>query len=662
MNKCVVFTLLVVLLDLTLAASNVGGAGGSATSTNLYLTDSHRDKLAKVIEPGLKLTDVESVYYAVVGLKQLGRTIPNSLDICNYLIKSCDKNEYKNAESINYIASTWKAIGSCSSSLPTSTLISTLNAVVDSSSSSIADYYHVASAHAALGRKIDTTVVAKLSKILEAASKKEESLLNLGYIFHIAAELGPAGKFALNKIEDTIIQADEVDGKLLQFEGGLSVTSLIVTGIEKLSMAFEKLPPVTSQQIVKLTNYLLSRLTVQQPKGVVYLLSALNMLAKNKVSKPVAITLAENGNVISAKQPYVTVKVCDVLGNPLVAVPNVVANSASRVSDDVVVISKQNFKPSTTDKTLFMLNFNDIKPQRDFYKVDVAAGAASNAVEVKVITDVKVDYLEIGTGDADQTTQPKLVKVSHPNKLSTKIEADSQQKIVMKFMLRDTMNDKPMRVHQAFVRFSTIDKVTNQLREVIFVAEPDSTNVYKFDMPIGSSAQTFNYESGQYAVNVIIGDALLSNSFEWYLGDVSLKFPDKSNEVTSTDKSATGGTYKQKANTYVPKPEIKHMFREPEKRPPVLVSNLFTGLCLAPVLILLVLWVKLDVNVSKFPFSISAIVFHLGLGSIFVLFGIFWLQLNMFVTLRYLFGLGVVTFLSGSKLLSHINQSQKLSR
>lgn len=648
---------MVILLDLTFAVSNVGGV----TSTNSYLTDLHRNKLAKVIEPGLSLTNVESVYYAVVGFEQLGRSIPNSLDICNYLLKSCNKDEYKNAESINYISSAWKAIGSCSSSLPINSLINTLNTVIDSSSSSIADYYHVASAYRALGRKIDPTNVAKLSKILETALKKEESLLNLGYIFHIASELGPAGKFALNKIEDTIIQADEIDGKLLQFEGGLSVTSLIVTGIEKLSISFEKLPPVTSQQIVKLTNYLLSRLTVQQPKGVIYLLSALNMLAKNKVSKPVAITLVDNGNIISAKQPNVIVKVCDVLGNPLVAIPNVIANSASRVSDDVVVISKQNFQPSSTDKTLFMLNFNDIKPQRGFYKIHISAGAASNTVEIKAITDVKVDYLEIGTGDADQTTQPKLVKTIYPNKLSTKIEADSQQKIVMKFMLRDTLNDKPMRVHQAFVRFSTIDKTTNQLREVIFVAEPDTTNVYKFDMPIGNSAQTFNYESGQYAVNIIIGDALLSNSFEWYLGDVSLKFPDKSNEVASSDKS-TGGVYKQKPNIYVPKPEIKHMFREPEKRPPVFVSNLFTGLCLAPVLILLVLWIKLDVNISKFPFSISAIVFHLGLGSIFVLFGIFWLQLNMFVTLRYLFGLGVVTFLSGSKLLSYINQSQKLSR
>lgn len=60
---------------------------------------------------------------------------------------------------------------------------------------------------------------------------------------------------------------------------------------------------------------------------------------------------------------------------------------------------------------------------------------------------------------------------------------------------------------------------------------------------------------------------------------------------------------------------FQHMFRQPEKRPPVFVSNLFTALCLAPILILLALWAKLGVNISKFPFSLSAVVFHLGLAS-----------------------------------------------
>lgn len=42
---------------------------------------------------------------------------------------------------------------------------------------------------------------------------------------HVAAELGAAdGGFMYDRIEDGIVQADEVDGKYLQFEGGLSIT------------------------------------------------------------------------------------------------------------------------------------------------------------------------------------------------------------------------------------------------------------------------------------------------------------------------------------------------------------------------------------------------------------------------------------------------------
>lgn len=49
-------------------------------------------------------------------------------------------------------------------------------------------------------------------------------------------------------------------------------------------------------------------------------------------------------------------------------------------------------------------------PEPGFYKIAISAGSVSNSVTIKVLTQVKVDYLEIGTADADQTTQPKLVK------------------------------------------------------------------------------------------------------------------------------------------------------------------------------------------------------------------------------------------------------------
>jgi len=75
---------------------------------------------------------------------------------------------------------------------------------------------------------------------------------------------------------------------------------------------------------------------------------------------------------------------------------------------------------------------------------------------------------------------------SSSSKLEHKIEADSQQKLVMRFLLRDSANKKPMRVHQAFVRLTSVFTSTNNKRghEIFFVAEPDATHIYKFDMVI----------------------------------------------------------------------------------------------------------------------------------------------------------------------------------
>lgn len=57
------------------------------------------------------------------------------------------------------------------------------------------------------------------------------SVISLGYVFHIAADIGTPAAFAFDRIEDAVIQADEVDGQYLQFEGGLSITSIYLVAI-----------------------------------------------------------------------------------------------------------------------------------------------------------------------------------------------------------------------------------------------------------------------------------------------------------------------------------------------------------------------------------------------------------------------------------------------
>lgn len=77
-----------------------------------------------------------------------------------------------------------------------------------------------------------------------------------------------------------------------------------------------------------------------------------------------------------------------------------------------------------------------------------------------------------------------LYRVAQPQKLAQKIEADSQQKLVIRFLLKDAAKNKPFRVHQAFIRLSSASSSAKDAQEIIFVAEPDPSHVYKFDMVI----------------------------------------------------------------------------------------------------------------------------------------------------------------------------------
>ena len=176
-----------------------------------------------------------------------------------------------------------------------------------------------------------------IAKLLSAALKNHDSsLADSGYAFNLASVAldGKEAKDIFDLIEDAVVQADEVDGKMLQFEGmttidikiirecirslakhdsnnylleyqfnvisiagGLSVTHMIVNGAYKLAEKVGKTPPITKMQAVKFANYFLSRKSVQQSKGGYHLLQSLNTLADNKYHVPVSVTLVSQSTV-----------------------------------------------------------------------------------------------------------------------------------------------------------------------------------------------------------------------------------------------------------------------------------------------------------------------------------------------------------------------------
>ncbi|CAG2103181.1 unnamed protein product [Medioppia subpectinata] len=154
--------------------------------------------------------------------------------------------------------------------------------------------------------------------------------------------------------------------------------------------------------------------------------------------------------------------------------------------------------------------------------------------------------------------------------------------------------------------------------------------------------------NGLYEISLIIGDAVISNPIQWKIASINLQL--SSSHSPSTEEAVS---------PFVSKPEIKHLFREQEIRPAPVVSNAFSILVLLPIVILFGLWLKIGLNFSGFPFTLSALVFHTGLALIFGLYICFFIKLNMFQTCKYLTGLGVITFLAGHSLLSRLAKNRK---
>lgn len=592
-----------------------------------FITPADQDRYKKIFVEGLASSDLQAVYFSSVNVAE------RSPDACTRLDKVYSESKYNDFEKNFYFAGSWKNFG-CKTN-PAKVKQSVEAALKKDANSAQEVYFNLHSANF-LGVTVDQASKARLAKNLQAILKKDDSLNSLGHAFAVAAELGPSGAFAYDRVEEAFVQADEVDGKMLQFEGGLSITALIVNSAFKLSTSLNKPAPINAEQAVKFAAYFLSRSSVQTPKGVSILLEALKTLSAQKTIAPICVKLFGNGQLLP-ESPVLQVKVSDLLGKPLSPALAVVSATVTSKTTNQAVLSKVNLVPSNIDASVFTYNLKSANPARGQYKVDVEAGGYKQTLKINVLGKVKVSSLEIGVGDSDSTSAVKKLTVSFANKLDTELAADSQQKIVLKAVLVDESSGKPMNVHQAFVLLR--NKATKE--EIIFVAEADSSKAYKFEMDVGARSQDFGHKSGVYSVELIVGDSLISNSFKWLVADVNLKF--------------AGDITKETANSYrQPLPEIVHQFRVPEKRPPRMVSDLFTGLCIAPLVLLFLLWGKLRVNISNFPFSLSAIGFHLGLGAILALFGVFWLKLNMFDTIRYLIPLALFTFLCGHRLLRAI--------
>ena len=420
------------------------------------------------------------------------------------------------------------------------------------------------SGQASVKAKLDSAAtLAALAK----AVKKDDSLLSLGLAFHTASLLdGDLSKF-FDRIEDAVVQADEVDGKLLQFEGGLSVTSVVLTGAANLALKAKKKLPVTGEQAVKFANYLMSRKSVQQTKGIFHLLEAVATMSSNPQHVPLSVSLA-SAIAVSAAEPNVVLSVTDIGGGSPGAM-TVKLDTATRVEDGAVVAAKQALiHMKTTDK--YTVDLMAANPPPGFYELVLSAtpakadprfvGNTGVVVLVKVLASVEVVDAELRVTDAENGGKGKVHELAFPKSAGScfhpqgrvftsltfsgkAITVDHKEHLSLSFTVQDSATKKAISVHQAFVSLTHVASGA----EIHFVAEAGVDKNYKFDLDLAASAADFNSKAGEYSVAVIVGDAVISNPVSWAAATININFP----EVE--DENAAG--------PYDVKPEITHMFR-----------------------------------------------------------------------------------------------------
>jgi len=604
----------------------------SASSLISVISSSDSSRINLLLQNAV--SNSETAFYGAAGLSDESEA---NAAICDAL-KTCDVTSVAD---LAFASSALKLVPSCDFAFPADA-VDTANQQLNEESS-LKNLYHAITFLANQGQNLDTESVMSL---LTAAVKSDNSVLASSRAILAAVQVPDATLEPLVNlidIEDVAAQADEVDSKYLHFENDLETTATFINAVFSLSEVTGSLA-ISGEQVTMLANYVLrSKTSIGSAKEAFLVMSSLKNIASSKILTVAKADLV-SGRSLSEARPNVKISVVDVFSRPLDKL-TVKAESVTRVSDSEVIISNTPFNFVDSYQLLLWKN----QPKSGFYDVSVGVSSAGLKLygvsdleyRVKVTTTIAVEDVELGTREKDQT-DASLSSVAFPEQAGD-LSADSQQKIIMKFRVKDLTDGTYITPHQTFVRF--VSKSTGQ--EVIFVAEPDKNGLYKFEVNLNTaSKEQFNSASGHYSVHLIVGDASISNPIFWHFADVALKFgSDPEPEASAMEK------------LYDVKPEIKHMFRQPEPRPPAILSQAFTVACILPIFLAFILWSKVGANLGNMKLNLKTIIFQLGIAGIFGLYVYGWVHLKMFVIIKYLVGIGSVTFVFGNAVLSDLANS-----
>lgn len=228
--------------------------GPASLTPNNFIGDVEREGFRQILS--LKRPqdeDSSGLYYSILGLNIVSsgnilKEIPSKdiQTLCSLLYKWIESKTDNRLDDVYHASSALKLLGSsCPQVKAPGELIKFLESEVRETSS-VQTLCRSVNSLLNLNQKVDS---AKILKYLQVSLKRDEQnesvasgLLATGLSFQLVSRVSSGVSLNpwVEKVSDVLIQADEVDGRLLQFEGGLSVTSNVIRGIYQLASAANK--------------------------------------------------------------------------------------------------------------------------------------------------------------------------------------------------------------------------------------------------------------------------------------------------------------------------------------------------------------------------------------------------------------------------------------
>ncbi|XP_023745534.1 dolichyl-diphosphooligosaccharide--protein glycosyltransferase subunit 2 [Lactuca sativa] len=461
------------------------------------------------------------------------------------------------------------------------------------------------------------------------------------------------------KLFDSIKKYDDgayyFDDKLIDasgHQGPLSATSAVVRGLTTFASASGSLN-IPEEKVLGLARFLLGIGIPGNNKDLYYQIDALSCLENNRVSVPLVLSLPATVLSLTSKDKL-KVKVNTVLGSagpPLSVKLMQVFSSGSK--DASVLKQELNYDPKEGVHTMdalpegvdvgeYIFAFEIVLSDPEHKKIYATGGRTK--VPIHVTGVVTVDNAKIALLEGNVLESE--IKLDLPGKNDVAVSANHLQKLHLSFLLKTPLG-KSFKPHQALLKLRHETGV-----EHIFVVG-NSGKRFEMTLDFLGLVDKFYYLSGQYNIELSVGDAVMENSFSQGLGYIELDLPKAPEKSTQPPP--------QPANPYLrygPKAEINHIFRVPEKRPPQQLSFTFLALVFVPFLAFLIGLLRLGVNLKNFPTSAVpatfAILFHGGIAAVLLLYVFFWWKLDLFTTLKALGVLGIFLMFVGHSTLSHL--------